>query len=156
MLSFANQDAAFKLHIQEQGQIYGKQVLLNLVKQKGHEKPIKEAYDGVVNRSKLPNLRYEYYDFATETKGMKFENVKVLLDRLQGELDGISYCRISDKNPNPVKQQNGVVRTNCMVRDFKYQRRLYTSWQMSRIVWIGPTSYNQPSRSGSLVPNCAQ
>jgi len=45
---------------------------------------------------------------------MKFENVKVLLDRLQGEFDGISYCRISDKSPNPAKQQNGVVRTNCM------------------------------------------
>ncbi len=120
-LPLANQHAAFKLHIQEQQKIYGEQVLLNLIKQKGYEKPIKEAYERVVGDSKLPNLRYEYFDFAAETKGMKFENVQVLLGRLQ--LDEIGYCRISDENPSPAKQQNGVIRTNCMVGESKYRRR---------------------------------
>ncbi|KAF8324844.1 inositol/phosphatidylinositol phosphatase [Cantharellus anzutake] len=105
---------AFRLHIREQLQVYGKQLLLNLVKQKGHEKPVKEAYERVVSDSKLPDVRYEYYDFATETKGMKFEKIKSLIDRLRDQLEEIGYCRVSDTSSAPVRQQNGVVRTNCM------------------------------------------
>ena len=32
-------------HLQEQVDIYGQHNLVNLVNQKGHEKPIKEAYE---------------------------------------------------------------------------------------------------------------
>lgn len=35
-------------HLQEQVQMYGEQALVNLVNQKGHEKPIKEAYERYV------------------------------------------------------------------------------------------------------------
>lgn len=36
---------AMQLHLQEQIEIYGEQALVNLVNQKGHEKPVKDAYE---------------------------------------------------------------------------------------------------------------
>jgi hypothetical protein len=35
-------------HLQEQVSIYGDQALVNLVNQKGHENPVKEAYERYV------------------------------------------------------------------------------------------------------------
>jgi phosphatidylinositol 4-phosphatase len=34
-----------KSHFQELASLYGKQTLVNLVNHKGHEKPVKEAYE---------------------------------------------------------------------------------------------------------------
>lgn len=34
-----------KAHLLEQVSLYGEQILVNLVNQKGHERPIKEAYE---------------------------------------------------------------------------------------------------------------
>lgn len=69
--------------------IYGPQTLVNLVKQKGHEKPVKEAFEKRVNDSRLKHVHYEYFDFATECKNMKFENVKILVDRMKPDMDAM-------------------------------------------------------------------
>ena len=37
-----------RIHLQEQVSLYGEQSLVNLVNQKGHEKPVKEAYERYV------------------------------------------------------------------------------------------------------------
>lgn len=68
----------------EQLETYGPQTLVNLVKQKGHEKPVKEAYERRIAEAKMADVNYEYFDFATECKGMQFDKVKVLLDRMEG------------------------------------------------------------------------
>lgn len=39
-----------KLHLQEQVIEYGGQSLINLVNQKGHEQPVKEAYERAVSQ----------------------------------------------------------------------------------------------------------
>lgn len=39
---------AVRRHLQEQVALYGEQTLVNLVDQKGHEKPVKEAYERYV------------------------------------------------------------------------------------------------------------
>lgn len=39
-----------QLHLKEQLNIYGEQSLVNLVNSKGHEKPIKEAYEKHIAR----------------------------------------------------------------------------------------------------------
>lgn len=59
---------------------------MNLVKGKGYEKPIKEAYERRVAECKLDDVHYEYWDFATETKGMKLEKVRILVDRLEDQV----------------------------------------------------------------------
>lgn len=40
---------ATRKHLQEQLQIYGEQSLVNLVNQKGHEQPVKEAYERYIS-----------------------------------------------------------------------------------------------------------
>jgi hypothetical protein len=47
--------AATRRHLQEQVSLYGEQSLVNLVDQKGYEKPIKEAYERYV--AKVKRLR---------------------------------------------------------------------------------------------------
>lgn len=37
-----------RVHLQEQVQLYGEQAIVNLVNQKGHEQPVKEAYERYV------------------------------------------------------------------------------------------------------------
>lgn len=37
-----------KAHLFEQLSLYGEQILVNLVNQKGHERPVKEAYERVL------------------------------------------------------------------------------------------------------------
>lgn len=39
-----------KLHLRDQVSEYGSQSLINLVNQKGHEQPVKEAYERAVSK----------------------------------------------------------------------------------------------------------
>jgi hypothetical protein len=73
---------ALKLHLTEQLRTYGPQTLVNLVKQKGHEKPVKEAYERRLAEVKMDNVDYQYFDFATECRAMRFDKVKILIDRM--------------------------------------------------------------------------
>lgn len=73
----------------EQLEVYGPQTLVNLVKQKGHEKPVKEAFEKRFNEGKLKDVQYEYFDFAKECKAMKFENVSILINRLKPQMDSM-------------------------------------------------------------------
>lgn len=40
---------ATRAHLQEQISLYGEQSLVNLLNQKGHEQPVKEAYERAVS-----------------------------------------------------------------------------------------------------------
>lgn len=73
---------AAQLHFQEQTSIYGDVYLVNLVNQAGYEKPIKEAYERLVEKLRNPQVHYTYYDFHHECKGMKFERVMGLVDTM--------------------------------------------------------------------------
>ena len=48
--SYPSQVDMVKLHLQEQVVEYGSQSLINLVNQKGHEQPVKEAYERAVSQ----------------------------------------------------------------------------------------------------------
>ena len=78
-----------KKHLLEQTSNYGPQILVNLVNSKGHEKPVKDAYERHVGQLNLPDVHYEYFDFAKECKNMKFENVKILVDRMKPDMDAM-------------------------------------------------------------------
>lgn len=41
---------ALRYHLQDQVSIYGEQSLVNLVNQKGHEQPVKDAYERIFNQ----------------------------------------------------------------------------------------------------------
>ncbi|PWZ02824.1 putative SAC1-recessive suppressor of secretory defect [Testicularia cyperi] len=105
---------ATRKHFDDQVARYGDNYLVNLVNQKGYEKPVKEAYERAVEKLKNPHVHYTYYDFHHECKGMKFERVMDLIDRLQTQgLKSTDYFSLTDGG-NVKSRQGSVVRTNCM------------------------------------------
>ncbi|PNS21786.1 hypothetical protein CAC42_384 [Sphaceloma murrayae] len=110
--------SAAKLHFDEQIRLYGENYLVNLVNQKGREKPVKDAYEKMVNllvtdphedteadrktrekfhvieaesvRHEFDHLHYVYFDFHNETKGLRWHRTELLLDELK---DGLTKGR---------------------------------------------------------------
>lgn len=115
---------AAKAHFEEQVRIYGDNYLVNLVNQKGREKPIKEAYQNIVDmlvtspksriqsdnlteekfhtiessekQQALDRLHYVYFDFHAETKGLQMHRAQRLVDQLQDALVAQQYFRAVD------------------------------------------------------------
>lgn len=135
-------------HFEEQVRIYGENYLVNLVNQKGREQRVKEAYEEIVQRLQsspkdatasdtvtdekfhviesgsskrtFDRVHYIYFDFHSETKGMKLHRAQLLLDRMQEALVAQQYFRAVDMPAGidgrlEVRNlQTSVVRTNCM------------------------------------------
>ncbi|KAJ7139757.1 SacI homology domain-containing protein [Mycena epipterygia] len=104
-------------HLQEQVATYGEQALVNLVNRKGHEQPVKEAYErymAQVLKLNLPNVRYQYFDFHNECKHMRWDRISVLIDELETDLKRHGYFHLASNQTESVLLQRGTVRTNCM------------------------------------------
>ncbi|KAI0343986.1 hypothetical protein BDW22DRAFT_1327329 [Trametopsis cervina] len=106
-------DAARK-HFDEQVQLYGQTSLVSLVNHKGHEKPVKEAYERGVAELNHPQVHYQYFDFHSECKNMRWDRISVLIDKMEEDLISQGYFHLDSRKSEPVKLQNGTVRTNCM------------------------------------------
>ena len=104
-------DAA-KLHFDEQINTYGDNYLVNLVNQKGREKPVKDAYEQLVRqlqstqaeggttrapdsvkiieapaiRQQFDRIHYVYFDFHNETRGFRWHRTQLLIDELHEAL----------------------------------------------------------------------
>ena len=79
----------------------------------GREKIIGDAYfDHALNLNR-PDLAFVYFDFHDFCRGMKFENVNILLQNLEEEyIKSMQYCWL-DRH-GVVCQQKGVFRVNCI------------------------------------------
>lgn len=60
--------------------------MVNLVNQKGYEKPVKDALERGLEALANPKVHYTYFDFHHECKGLRFDRVSILLDGLEEEL----------------------------------------------------------------------
>lgn len=140
--------SAAAAHFDEQVKLYGDNYLVNLVNQKGREQRVKEAYEQIVQKLQsspkesvqgntntdekfhviesgtskhiFDHVHYVYFDFHSETKGMKLHRAQLLLDRMQEALVAQQYFRAVDMPAGidgrlEVRNlQTSVVRTNCM------------------------------------------
>jgi hypothetical protein len=117
-----------KLHLHQQIQIYQSVYHVNLVNHKGHELPVKEAFEKAIHAARdsdpiiAEKAHYLYFDFHTECRKMRFDRISVLIDRLTPALDSIGWYHSQSTGLNGVgagevkvlAKQNGVIRTNCM------------------------------------------
>jgi len=109
---------AFERHFRELIRRYGKVQAVSLIDKHGGEAKLGEAYEKFVRMVNESggldgyDLRLEWFDFHTECRGMKFENVKRLVDKLEATLDDFGETIIQDNTV--VQTQTGIVRTNCM------------------------------------------
>ncbi|XP_076157658.1 phosphatidylinositol-3-phosphatase SAC1-A [Alosa pseudoharengus] len=103
----------FKRHFESQVLIYGKQVILNLVNQKGSEKPLEEAFAKMVDGMDNGLIRYVAFDFHKECSKMRWHRLQILVDDVAENQDEYAYFWV-DSDGKVVTQQSGMFRSNCM------------------------------------------
>lgn len=114
---------AFRKHFENLKARYGNIVADNLVEKHDNEAIVGDEYQKYVNRLNNEGgvdgqeIAFEWFDFHHACRGMKFENVSLLVDTLAERLDSFGYTVLAtDENGEEKvkKKQSGVLRTNCM------------------------------------------
>ncbi|KAH7326193.1 SacI homology domain-containing protein [Stachybotrys elegans] len=108
---------ACKKHFERLVRIYGKTQVVNLVEKHGIEAPLGAQFEKSVQRLREEagyeqQVSFEWFDFHRACRGMKFENVSILLLKLKDKLEELG-CTIWEGGVVRQEQQ-GVIRTNCM------------------------------------------
>ena len=116
--SESTNQAALRKHFTSMVQRYRQVQVVSLVSTHIPEAPIGEAFEKHVEQLNEgggvdgKNIGFEWFDFHTACKGMRFENVAILIDSLESTLKSFGWIvKQHDRNTG---QQNGVLRTNCM------------------------------------------
>lgn len=109
---------AFGRHFRDMSRRYGKVQAVSLIDKQAGELKVGEQYEKYAQSLNESGgidgtpLGLEWFDFHNECRGMKFENVSRLVQRLDTTLDEFGYAVVQD---NQVRQgQTGIIRTNCM------------------------------------------
>ncbi|KAG7137477.1 Phosphatidylinositide phosphatase SAC2 like protein [Verticillium longisporum] len=110
---------ASKKHFERLHREYGMLQVVNLVEKHNVEATIGNEYQNTVvklnetvfsdHTSQVP---FEWFDFHAACRGMKFENVSLLLDAMRTKLDELGST--VEKDGELFLRQRGVLRTNCM------------------------------------------
>uniref|UniRef100_A0A665VHV7 Phosphatidylinositide phosphatase SAC1-A n=1 Tax=Echeneis naucrates TaxID=173247 RepID=A0A665VHV7_ECHNA len=103
----------FQRHFDSQLLIYGKQTILNLVNQKGSEKPLEQAFAKMVSGMNNGMLRYIAFDFHKECSHMRWDRLQILVDSVAETQDEYGFFMVNSEGKT-VAQQKGVFRSNCM------------------------------------------
>ncbi|KAM3178932.1 hypothetical protein ACTXT7_001608 [Hymenolepis weldensis] len=100
---------------------YGKVVAINLLDQTGMEKPLCRIYTLASQAVNPMEFKYEAFDFHRECRGLRWDRLQVLIDRLEPELAAMGHLRLlaptnreSLQDASVLSQQSGVFRTNCI------------------------------------------
>jgi len=101
----------FSRHMAEQMRLYGHQVLVNLVDQKGAEGRLESRLRSVANE--VGGYTYEPFDFHAECSKMRWDRLSILLDRLAANQDTFGYF-LQEREGTFLQRQGGVFRTNCI------------------------------------------
>ena len=116
--SDAENDAALQLHFRKLREKYGFVQVALLVNKEGVEAPIGQKYEELISRrpedganKSNQEIGFEWFDFHKECRGMKFENINILMKKLAPKVKEMGYSLLA---PGQERQQHGVIRTNCM------------------------------------------
>ena len=116
--SEATNQAAFSKHFHFLADRYGDVQAASLIDKHGTEVGIGDAYEKAAKtfneKGGIHGKRFgfEWFDFHGECKGMKFENVSILMHTLNGFLTSSGFTIEQDEKIE--NNQSGVLRTNCM------------------------------------------
>ena len=109
---------AFDRHFQGLARRYGKVQAVSLIDKQGGELKMGQEYEKYVQKLNASGgggmrLGLEWFDFHSECLGMKFENVRRLVNMLRGTLEEYGDTVIQNNN-TLLQRQSGIVRINCM------------------------------------------
>ncbi|KAF2892481.1 hypothetical protein ILUMI_13700 [Ignelater luminosus] len=100
-------------HLENINLIYGRQVILDLVDQRGAEGKLQSAYGATIKHLSLPTVRYEPFDFHAECRRMRWDRLSILLDRVSIDQDDMGFFLLL-RDGSLASIQDGVFRTNCV------------------------------------------
>ncbi|XP_077125538.1 phosphatidylinositol-3-phosphatase SAC1 isoform X5 [Ranitomeya variabilis] len=103
----------FQRHFDSQIISYGKQVIINLVNQKGSEKPLEQTFSQMVDGFGNGMVRYFAFDFHKECSRMRWERLQILVDQVAEIQDEFGYFLV-DSEGKVLMTQDGIFRSNCM------------------------------------------
>lgn len=109
---------AFVKHFDNISDRYGSVQVAALVEKHGPESIVGGEYEKYINRlndsggARGSQVGFEWFDFHAICRGMKFENVSLLIETLSTKLDTFGYTVEIDGVRS--SKQSGVLRTNCM------------------------------------------
>ena len=105
----------FLAHFREQIPLYGDQVIVNLIDQKGMQGELEVNLRNVANEADLKQVHYVAFDFHKECAKMRYDKLSKLISALQGHISQFDYFYKNDADrEGSIKMQKGVFRTNCM------------------------------------------
>ncbi|KAL9982827.1 hypothetical protein ACROYT_G004936 [Oculina patagonica] len=104
--------SAFRKHFDHQLEYYKSVAVISLVDQSGREKIINDVFMDNILAYNSPFLTYITFDFHEYCRGMRFENVSVLVESILDVIKEVRYCWTDDKGI--ICDQRGVFRVNCM------------------------------------------
>lgn len=116
--SYETNHAAFRRHFTRLVNRFGSVQIVLLVDKSGVEAKIGEDYEAHTNKLNDENgingtkLKIEWFDFHNVCRGMKFENVSILMDSVGSILN--EFDTTVEKDGKIQRTQSGVLRTNCM------------------------------------------
>lgn len=113
LLNTENHIDAFSKHFDSQIFDYGRQVIINLIDQRGSEGELERAYQEIVSIYGSSEVRYESFDFHHECRKMRWDRLSMLIDRLAHEQDEFGYFLLL-RDGTLASLQDGVFRTNCI------------------------------------------
>ncbi|XP_041985567.1 phosphatidylinositide phosphatase SAC2 [Aricia agestis] len=104
--------AAFTKHFDEELSRYGRVCIINLVEQAGRERVLCDAYTRHVRRLDRPQLVYATFDFHEYCRGMRYENVSVLVGALADVIADMGFTWRDGRGL--ICAQAAVFRVNCV------------------------------------------
>ncbi|XP_048057143.1 phosphatidylinositol-3-phosphatase SAC1-A [Megalobrama amblycephala] len=134
----------FKRHFESQVLIYGKQVILNLVNQKGSELPLEQAFAKMVNGMENGLIKYIAFDFHKECSKMRWHRLQILVDAVSDMQDEFGYFMVSSDG-KVTSEQSGTFRSNCMdcldrtnvIQSLLARRSLQSQLQRMGVLHVG-------------------
>lgn len=105
--------AACLRHLEELATLYGKQVLVDLVDQKGAEGTLEQSFKTSIHTINFPSVKYEPFDFHAECRHMRWDRLSILIDRVSIEQDEMGYFLLL-RDGSLISLQDGIFRTNCI------------------------------------------
>jgi len=71
--------------------MYGNNIVVNLVNQRGHEKPLKAAFGELMGRLGMDRVKYVYFDFNHECNNIRWDRLSLLTDMLKDDIAKQQY-----------------------------------------------------------------
>uniref|UniRef100_A0A8C2B0Z2 SAC1 like phosphatidylinositide phosphatase a n=1 Tax=Cyprinus carpio TaxID=7962 RepID=A0A8C2B0Z2_CYPCA len=134
----------FRRHFESQVLIYGKQVILNLVNQKGSELPLEQAFAKMVNGMENGLIKYIAFDFHKECSKMRWHRLQILVDAVSDMQEEFGYFMVSSDG-KVTSEQSGTFRSNCMdcldrtnvIQSLLARRSLQSQLQRMGVLHVG-------------------